>query len=145
MTCCCCCVHTSSGTCVSAQCSEELATICAMVSVGNAIFYRPKDKAVYADEAKKNFHRGGVGDHIALMNVYNGWAEDGFSQHYCFANYVQVRELTLPMSRLLTCYKLGRVQAGTVCCMGSTVKQCHMLGASAMTPGRQVVRVCPVV
>ena len=29
-----------------AQCSEEAATVCAMVGVGGAIFYRPKDKAV---------------------------------------------------------------------------------------------------
>jgi hypothetical protein len=30
------------------QVSEEVATICAMVSIGSAVFYRPKDKAVHA-------------------------------------------------------------------------------------------------
>lgn len=73
-----------------AQCSEEIATIAAMVSVGNSIFYRPKDKAVHADNAHKNFHRGNVGDHIGLMNVYNSWAETQFSQQWCFENFVQV-------------------------------------------------------
>ncbi|KAK9803173.1 hypothetical protein WJX72_009006 [[Myrmecia] bisecta] len=74
-------------------CSEEIATICAMVSVGNAIFYRPKDKAVFADNAHNNFHRGNVGDHIALMNVYTGWADTNFSTQYCYENYVQLRSM----------------------------------------------------
>lgn len=39
------------------QVSEEVATICAMTSVGNAIFYRPKDKGVEADNAHNAFHR----------------------------------------------------------------------------------------
>ena len=61
---------------VSVQVSEEVATICAMVSIGSAVFYRPKDKQVHADNAHKQFSRGGVGDHIMLMNVYQvcpGW------------------------------------------------------------------------
>ena len=45
--------------------------MCAMVGVGGAIFYRPKDKAVHADNAHKAFHRGNVGDHLALLNVFN--------------------------------------------------------------------------
>ena len=72
------------------QVTEEIATICAMLSIGNAVFYRPKDKAVHADNAHKNFHRGNVGDHIALLNVYNAWAETGFSSQFCFENFVQV-------------------------------------------------------
>lgn len=75
------------------QCSMEIATICAMMSVSAAIFYRPKDKAVYADNAHKLFHQGNVGDHIALMNVYNTWEETSFSTQWCYENYVQV---TLP-------------------------------------------------
>jgi pre-mRNA-splicing factor ATP-dependent RNA helicase DHX16 len=35
--------------------SEEAATICAMVSVGSSVFYRPKDKAVHADNAHRAF------------------------------------------------------------------------------------------
>ncbi|KAG2437125.1 hypothetical protein HYH02_011381 [Chlamydomonas schloesseri] len=73
--------------------SEQIATVCAMVSVGSSIFYRPKDKAMFADNAHKNFSRGGVGDHIALMAVYDGWAESNFSTQWCFENYVQVRSM----------------------------------------------------
>lgn len=80
------------------QVTEEIATICAMLSIGNAVFYRPKDKAVHADNAHKNFHRGNVGDHIALLNVYNAWAETGFSSQFCFENFVQVRRCTFEFS-----------------------------------------------
>ena len=73
--------------------SEEIATIAAMVSVGGSVFYRPKDKAVHADNAHKAFHRGNVGDHIALMNVYNSWAETNFAAQWCFENFVQVRSM----------------------------------------------------
>ena len=72
------------------QCSEEVATISAMVSVGNTIFYRPKDKQVHADNARNNFNRGSPGDHIALMNVFNGWADTNFSTQWCYENFVQV-------------------------------------------------------
>ena len=74
-------------------CSEEILTVTAMLSVGNAIFYRPKDRAVHADNAKLAFHRGGVGDQIGLMNVFNGWAETGFSTQWCYENFVQVRSM----------------------------------------------------
>lgn len=73
--------------------SEQVATICAMVSVGGSVFYRPKDKAVYADNAHKNFARGKVGDHLMLMNVFDGWAETNFSSQWCIENYVQVKSM----------------------------------------------------
>jgi len=75
------------------KCSMEIATICAMMSVSAAIFYRPKDKAVYADNAHKLFHQNNVGDHIALLNVYTQWEESNFSTQWCYENYVQVRSM----------------------------------------------------
>ena len=41
--------------------AEEVATVCAMVSIGSAVFYRPKDKALHADNAHKAFSRWGGG------------------------------------------------------------------------------------
>ena len=52
------------------KCSEEILTITAMLSVNNAIFYRPKDKIVHADTARQNFFVQG-GDHLTLLNIYN--------------------------------------------------------------------------
>lgn len=74
-------------------CSEEIMTVCAMLSVNNSIFYRPKDKAVHADNARINFARGGGGDHIVLMNVYNQWVETNYSTQWTYENFVIMRSL----------------------------------------------------
>ena len=74
-------------------CSDEVATICAMLSVNNAIFYRPKEKKVMADAARAKFARGGGGDHIVLLNCYNQWRDSGFSTQWCFENFVQTRTI----------------------------------------------------
>ena len=60
-----------------------------------------QDKAVYADNAHKLFHSGNVGDHIALMTVFNSWEESGFATQWCYENYVQARP-SLALSPLLT-------------------------------------------
>jgi hypothetical protein len=57
--------------------------------VSGAIFYRPKDKLVYADNAHRNFWRDG-GDHLTLLALYTQWAEAGFSAEWCYENFVQV-------------------------------------------------------
>jgi pre-mRNA-splicing factor ATP-dependent RNA helicase DHX16 len=74
------------------KCAEEILTITAMLSVNNAIFYRPKDKAVLADTARKNFFRPG-GDHLTLLNVYNEWVETDYSTQWCFENFIQHRSM----------------------------------------------------
>ena len=75
------------------KCVEEVLTICAMLSVNNAIFYRPKDKLIHADTARQAFFRPG-GDHLTLLNVYNQWAETGHSTQWCFENFIQHRSMT---------------------------------------------------
>ncbi|XP_006345153.1 putative pre-mRNA-splicing factor ATP-dependent RNA helicase DHX16 isoform X2 [Solanum tuberosum] len=75
------------------KCSDEIISIAAMLSVGNSIFYRPKDKQVHADNARMNFHVGNVGDHIALLKVYSSWRETDFSTQWCYENYIQVRSM----------------------------------------------------
>ncbi|KAI5018081.1 hypothetical protein ZWY2020_042969 [Hordeum vulgare] len=75
------------------RCSEEVVTIAAMLSAGNAVFYRPKDKRVHADTARQAFHAGNVGDHVALLNVYSAWKESGCSSQWCRENFVQPRTM----------------------------------------------------
>lgn len=75
------------------KCSDEIISVAAMLSVGNSIFYRPKDKQVHADNARMNFHVGNVGDHIALLKVYSSWKETNFSTQWCYENYIQVRSM----------------------------------------------------
>ncbi|GBM13433.1 Pre-mRNA-splicing factor ATP-dependent RNA helicase DHX16 [Araneus ventricosus] len=74
------------------KCSEEILSIAAMLSVNNAIFYRPKDKIVHADTARKNFFDL-AGDHLTLLNVYNQWVESEYSTQWCFENYIQHRSM----------------------------------------------------
>ncbi|PHT72335.1 putative pre-mRNA-splicing factor ATP-dependent RNA helicase DHX16 [Capsicum annuum] len=75
------------------KCSDEIISIAAMLSVGNSIFYRPKDKQIHANNARMNFHTGNVGDHIALLKVYYSWKETNFSTQWCYENYIQVRSM----------------------------------------------------
>ncbi|XP_054805557.1 pre-mRNA-splicing factor ATP-dependent RNA helicase DEAH1-like isoform X2 [Prosopis cineraria] len=75
------------------KCSEDIISIAAMLSIGNSVFYRPKDKQVHADNARMNFHTGNVGDHIALLKVYNSWKETNYSTQWCYENYIQVRSM----------------------------------------------------
>jgi pre-mRNA-splicing factor ATP-dependent RNA helicase DHX16 len=74
------------------RCIDQIMIICAMLSVGNAVFFRPKDKKMHADNAKKTFFRPG-GDHLTLLNVYNTWAEFEYSQQWCTDNFIQIRSL----------------------------------------------------
>ncbi|XP_053666586.1 pre-mRNA-splicing factor ATP-dependent RNA helicase DHX16 [Anopheles marshallii] len=74
------------------KCSEEIVTIAAMLSVNGAIFYRPKDKIIHADTARKNFNHQN-GDHLSLMQVYNQWVESDYSMQWCYENFIQYRSM----------------------------------------------------
>jgi ATP-dependent RNA helicase DHX8/PRP22 len=76
---------------VEMGCSEEMLTIVAMLSVQN-VFYRPKEKQQQADQKKAKFHDP-HGDHLTLLNVYNGWKQSGFSNPWCFENFIQARQM----------------------------------------------------
>merc|ERR1719443_33839 len=73
--------------------SEEVCTACAMLSCGGAVMYRPKEKQVLADAAHAAFHRGDVGDHVALVRCFDAWRETDFSSQWCMENFVQLREM----------------------------------------------------
>ncbi|KAJ8601279.1 hypothetical protein CTAYLR_007750 [Chrysophaeum taylorii] len=74
-------------------CVAETITIGAMLSAGNAVFHRPKDRAVHADNARMNFARGGGGDHLALLRVFTEWTDSDYSTQWCYENYVQARSM----------------------------------------------------
>ena len=76
------------------KCTTEILSMCAMLSVGATIFYRPKDKEVHADTARMNFARGGGGDHMTLLRCYSDWSDNSeLSSQWCFENYVQVKTM----------------------------------------------------
>ncbi|KAL6848933.1 hypothetical protein ACP4OV_021516 [Aristida adscensionis] len=74
-------------------CSEEVLTVAAMLSAGNAVFYRPRDRAVLADAARRRFSAGSAGDHVALLNVYSEWEAAGRSPQWCADHFVQPRTM----------------------------------------------------
>ncbi|XP_046403500.1 pre-mRNA-splicing factor ATP-dependent RNA helicase DHX16 [Ischnura elegans] len=74
------------------KCSEEILSIAAMLSVNGAIFYRPKDKIIHADTARKNFFVPG-GDHLTLLKVYKEWADTEYSTQWCYENFIQHRSM----------------------------------------------------
>ena len=74
-------------------CVAECITVGAMLNAGNAVYYRPKDRAVHADNARMNFARGGGGDHGALLRVYNQWQDADMSTQWCFENYIQAKSM----------------------------------------------------
>ncbi|KAM2002161.1 hypothetical protein ACFX15_025904 [Malus domestica] len=75
------------------KCSDEVISIAAMLSVGNSVFLRPKNKQTYSDNARMWFQTGNVGDHVALLNVYNEWKETNYSTEWCSENYIQARSM----------------------------------------------------
>ena len=72
-------------------CSDEILSIVAMLSV-QTVFYRPKEKQQQADQKKAKFHDP-HGDHLTLLNVYNGWKQSKFSNPWCFENFIQARSM----------------------------------------------------
>ena len=73
-------------------CLSEVLSLCAMLSVGNTVFFRPKDKAMHADNAKATF-TSPEGDLHTLIRVYVQWVDTGYDQQWCFDHYVQYRAL----------------------------------------------------
>ncbi len=76
---------------VDSGCSEEMLTIISMLSV-QSVFYRPKEKQQQADQKKSKFHDP-HGDHLTLLNVYNGWKTSRFADPWCFENFIQKRQM----------------------------------------------------
>ncbi|KAF9927073.1 Cyclin-dependent kinase catalytic subunit, partial [Modicella reniformis] len=75
------------------QCTEEIVSIVAMLSVQNAIFYRPKDKKLHADKARQNLTKDG-GDHLTLLNIWDQWVEANYSIQWCYENFLQHRSMS---------------------------------------------------
>jgi ATP-dependent RNA helicase DHX8/PRP22 len=76
---------------VDIGCCDEILSIVAMLSLPT-VFYRPKEKQQQADQKKAKFHDP-HGDHLTLLNVYNGWKQNKFANPWCFENFIQARSM----------------------------------------------------
>ena len=64
-----------------------------MLQESGSLLFRPKDKRVHADQAHKTFIKPG-GDHFTLLNIFEQWADAGYSQQWCYENYCQYKSLS---------------------------------------------------
>lgn len=101
---------------VDLGCSDEMLTIVSMLNI-QTVFYRPKEKQSQADQKKAKFHDP-HGDHLTLLNVYNSWKHSGFSNAWCFENFIQARgvrrakDVRDQLTKMMTRYKHPIVSAG---------------------------------
>jgi ATP-dependent RNA helicase DHX8/PRP22 len=102
---------------VSLQCSDEVLTIVAMISATQNVFHRPRDKQQQADQKKQKFNDPS-GDHITLLNVYNGWKAGGFSTPWCHENFImprnmqRVRDVRTQLLQIMARHKHAVVSCG---------------------------------
>lgn len=76
---------------VDFECSEEILTIVAMLSVEN-VFTRPREKTETADRKRARFFQP-EGDHIMLLEVFNAWIRNDRSKMWCNENFIQFRSM----------------------------------------------------
>jgi pre-mRNA-splicing factor ATP-dependent RNA helicase DHX16 len=74
-------------------CVEQVLSILAMLQEGPSLFYRPKQQATEADARHAHFSRGGVGDHIAMLNIWTEFVEADYSFAWARENYLQIKSL----------------------------------------------------
>lgn len=96
------------------QCSEEMLTIVAMLSVPS-VFIRPSKDKKRSDDAKNIFAHPD-GDHITLLNVYHGFKSDEAYEYgvskWCREHYLNYRSLSAAdnirsqLERLMVRYNL---------------------------------------
>ncbi|OJT09218.1 hypothetical protein TRAPUB_14293, partial [Trametes pubescens] len=73
------------------NCSYEVLTIVAMLSVPN-VWLRPPKQRKEADAAKALFSNAD-GDHLTLLDVYNHYVNNKHDKNWCWNNYLSARAL----------------------------------------------------
>ncbi|KAG9316237.1 P-loop containing nucleoside triphosphate hydrolase protein [Chiua virens] len=73
------------------QCSNEILTITAMLSVPN-VWLRPNNQRKEADAAKALLSVPD-GDHLTLLNVYNSYMQNKHERNWAWNNYLSARAL----------------------------------------------------
>ncbi|KAH8701833.1 hypothetical protein BGW36DRAFT_445454 [Talaromyces proteolyticus] len=76
---------------IEMRCSDEMLSIVAMLNLANVV-YRPKEKQTQADQKKAKFHDV-HGGRLTLLNIYNSWKQNGYSNAWCFENFIQARSM----------------------------------------------------
>lgn len=78
-------------TSVEYECSDEMLTIVAMLSVPS-VFYRPKERQEESDAAREKFFVP-ESDHLTLLHVYTQWRVNGYSDGWCTRHFLHPKAL----------------------------------------------------
>ncbi|KAH8681227.1 P-loop containing nucleoside triphosphate hydrolase protein [Xylariales sp. PMI_506] len=106
---------------VELECSEEMLSIVAMLGQPN-VWHRPKEKQQQADQKRSKFFDP-HGDHLTLLNVYNAWKNAGFSNPWCFENFIQHRAMKRALEvRKQLVHIMGRHRHELISCGRNTNK-----------------------
>lgn len=73
------------------ECSEEMLTIVAMLSVPN-VFYRPPERQEESDAAREKFFVP-ESDHLTLLHVYTQWKANGYADGWCTRHFLHSKSL----------------------------------------------------
>lgn len=75
------------------HCCQEVVSVAAMLDESNALFYRKKD-GVSPEQRFQNRGQSGLwGDQLTLLEIWNEFADSGFSRLWCKDNSIQFRTL----------------------------------------------------
>ena len=76
---------------VDFECAPTVLSIVAMLAIEN-IFHRPRDRQEEADHVKAQF-QANEGDPFTLLNVYDGWVQNGMDKEWCDRHFVHNRAM----------------------------------------------------
>ena len=97
-------------------CCEEILTIVSMLSVP-AIFYRPKGREEDSDAKREKFSVP-ESDHMTLLNVYQQWKANGYSNQWSNDHFIhakamrKVREVRAQLKEIIDQQKMPLKSAG---------------------------------
>jgi pre-mRNA-splicing factor ATP-dependent RNA helicase DHX38/PRP16 len=99
------------------ECSEEMLTIVAMLSVPS-VFYRPKERQEESDAAREKFFVP-ESDHLTLLHVYTQWKVNGYSDGWCIRHFLhpkalrRAKEIRDQIYDIMSKQKMSLVSCGT--------------------------------
>lgn len=104
-------------TAVEYECSEEMLTIVAMLSVPS-VFYRPKERQEESDAAREKFFVP-ESDHLTLLHVYTQWKVNGYSDGWCVRHFLhpkalrRAKEIRDQIKDIMEKQKMALISCGT--------------------------------
>ncbi len=73
----------------SLGCSAEVVIVVSMLSVPS-VFFRPKDREEESDACREKFFVP-ESDHLTLLNTYNQWKNNGYSNQWCTDHFIHAK------------------------------------------------------